>query len=308
MKPNIRNKSFSFTLYICSDRTPKVEPPSFMKKIGDTEVYEGMKAKFTACASGWPEPQVEWFLNGQRLYPSDRTQMDIEPNGLLRLTISNITHADVGKYSCRIFNPHGEDICHAELVYDSEYLHTKNPNKSHQQRKHGNVSPIAFEPRTRKPHGDLYSDYNKKELGGAPTPLADRPIITHMTDRRLTLAWKPSIPIGPRFPVTYQIEQLELPEGDWKTVRTGVRNCEADIHNLEPFKDYRYRIRVENKCGISDPSPYVQTYRHKLEPDSPKIYPYLDQSIDFHPDSSPYFPKDFDIEKPPHDGYSQAPM
>jgi hypothetical protein len=23
--------------------------------------------------------------------------------------------------------------------------------------------------------------------------------------------------------------------------------------------------------------------------------------------TSPYFPKDFDIEKPPHDGYAQAP-
>lgn len=65
-----------------SDRSPRVEPPSFLKKIGDTEVYEGMKAKFTACATGWPDPQVEWFLNGQRVYPSDRTQIDVEPNGM----------------------------------------------------------------------------------------------------------------------------------------------------------------------------------------------------------------------------------
>lgn len=44
------------------------------------------------------------------------------PNiGLLRLTIHNCTQADVGKYTCRIYNTHGEDTCHAELVYDSEY-------------------------------------------------------------------------------------------------------------------------------------------------------------------------------------------
>lgn len=40
--------------------------------------------------------------------------------GLLRLTIINCTPADVGKYLCRIFNPHGEDSCVAELLYDSE--------------------------------------------------------------------------------------------------------------------------------------------------------------------------------------------
>lgn len=129
-----------------------------------------------------------------------------------------------------------------------------------------------------------------------------------MTDRRITLGWRPSITTGPRFPVTYQIEMLDLPEGDWRTVRTGVRSCACEIRNLIPFKDYRFRVRVENKYGVSDPSPYVQTYRHKLEPAQPNVYPYLDSAIDFRPETSPYFPKDFDIEKPPHDGYSQAPQ
>lgn len=79
-----------------------------------------MKARFTACATGWPDPDVEWFLNGVRIHPNDRTLVEVEPNGLLRLTVHNCTPADVGKYSCRIYNPHGEDICHAELVYDSK--------------------------------------------------------------------------------------------------------------------------------------------------------------------------------------------
>lgn len=105
------------------DRGPKVQPPAFLKKIGDTEVYEGMKARFTACATGWPEPDVEWFLNGDRIYANDRTIVDIEPNGLLRLTVKNVTPADVGKYTCRVHNPHGEDTCSAELLYDSK------PNK-----------------------------------------------------------------------------------------------------------------------------------------------------------------------------------
>lgn len=44
-----------------SARKQKVEPPSFLKKIGDIEVFRGMSAKFTACATGTPEPDVEWY-------------------------------------------------------------------------------------------------------------------------------------------------------------------------------------------------------------------------------------------------------
>jgi hypothetical protein len=52
---------------------------------------------------------------------------------------------------------------------------------------------------------------------------------------------------------------------------------------------------------------WVHFCREKLEPDPPKFFPYLQPGIDFRPETSPYFPKDFDIEKPPHDAYAQAP-
>lgn len=42
---------------------------------------------------------------------------------------------------------------------------------------------------------------------------------------------------------------------------SGVRSCACDIRNLEPFRDYKFRIRVENKYGVSDPSPFAVTYR-----------------------------------------------
>lgn len=158
-------------------------------------------------------------------------------------------------------------------------------------------------------------------------PLADPPIISQMADRHLTLSWKPSIPSGPRAPVTYQLEMLEQPHGDWFTVRTGIRSCTCGVRNLEPFRDYKFRIRVENKYGVSDPSPFAVTHRYvnaysvfiyspqldhqfvreRLEPELPKFRPYLPPEIDFRPETSPYFPKDFDIERPPHDKMAQAP-
>ncbi|KAG6445947.1 hypothetical protein O3G_MSEX004176 [Manduca sexta] len=265
-------------------RKQKVEPPSFLKKIGDLEVFRGMSAKFTACATGTPEPDVEWFHNDVKLFPCERIRMDKESTGLLRLTISGVDVSDTGAYRCRIYNPHGEDSCTAQLTYDTLEPHTG-----------------------KRPISDQYSDFDKMKKTGIPMPLADRPIISRMADRHLTLSWKPSIPHGPRFPVTYQVEMCELPDGDWFTARTGLRSCVCDIRNLEPFRDYKFRIRVENKYGVSDPSPYAITHRSKLEPDPPKFIPYLEPGIDFRPETSPYFPKDFDIERPPHDGYAQAP-
>ncbi|XP_012273370.1 obscurin isoform X3 [Orussus abietinus] len=265
------------------EKMQKIEPPSFLKKIGDCEVYRNMTAKFTACITGYPEPEAEWFRDGEKIWPSERIRIQQESSGLLRLTIGNVSELDTGKYSVRIRNPHGEDICHAEMTYDT------------------------LEPRSKKPVGDLYIDYDKYHKSGIPLPLAIKPIISRMMDRHLTLSWKPSIPIGPRIPVTYQVEMCELPDGDWFTARSGIRSCVCDIRNLEPFRDYKFRIRVENKYGLSEPSPYAQTYRAKLEPEPPKFFPYLPPGIDFRPETSPYFPKDFDIERPPHDGYAQAP-
>ncbi|KAL3285163.1 hypothetical protein HHI36_019282 [Cryptolaemus montrouzieri] len=261
----------------------KIEPPVFLKRIGDTELFKGMTAKFTACASGIPEPEVEWFHEGKKIFPSTRIKMETDMAGLLRLTIAGVDTDDLGKYTCKISNEHGSDVCHAIMKFDDSELKTK------------------------RPMVDQYIEYDKYKRSGAPMPLSDPPIISQMTDRHCTLSWKPSIPTGPRFPVTYQLEMCELPNGDWFTVRSGIRSCTCGVRNLEPFRDYKFRVRVENKYGISDPSPYAITHREKLEPELPKWRPYLPPGIDFRPETSPYFPKDFDIERPPADNMAQAP-
>lgn len=109
-------------MYIFSEKREKAEPPSFLKKINDTEVYDGMSAKFTACATGYPQPDVEWYKNGMKLTPSDKYKMESERNGLLRLIIDRVHDGDTGKYSCKIINAHGQDICHAELTYDCKFI------------------------------------------------------------------------------------------------------------------------------------------------------------------------------------------
>lgn len=77
-----------------------------------------MTAKFTACATGYPEPAVEWFKDDQKLFPSDRIKMEVDKAGLLRMSILGIGDDDLGRYSCKISNEHGSDICHANLRFD----------------------------------------------------------------------------------------------------------------------------------------------------------------------------------------------
>lgn len=105
-------------VYFPSKVQQKIEPPTFLKRIGDTELYKGMTAKFTACATGIPEPEVEWYHNDEKIFPSKRIRMDKDTAGLLRLSILGVDQDDLGKYSCKIFNDHGSDICHATLKFD----------------------------------------------------------------------------------------------------------------------------------------------------------------------------------------------
>ena len=79
----------------------------------------------------------------------------------------------------------------------------------------------GLEIKNKKSVGDLYKDYDRFRATGAPLPLPDRPVIGLMTDRHLRLSWKPSLPIGPREPVTYLVEMEEQPKGKWFTARAG---------------------------------------------------------------------------------------
>ncbi|XP_058829179.1 obscurin isoform X2 [Topomyia yanbarensis] len=248
-------------------------PAYFMKKPVDIRVLEGMKAKFTACVDGFPLPTVEWIRDGHRLVPSEKYRIESDINGLARLIIDDVQEEDLGRYTCKISNNLAEVLAHANL---------------------------HFEPLDACPRRRYGKSKDKNYLHTSPYPLMDKPIISKLSDRRLTLSWKPSMTTIPRHPITYQMEMMELPDGDWYTARSGIRSCSCEVRNLEPFREYKFRIRVENKYGVSEPSPYVQTYRQKLEPSAPVFYPYLGPGRDFRPDTSPLYPRNFDVERASH--------
>ena len=90
-------------------------------------------------------------------------------------------------------------------------------------------------------------------------------------------------------------------------VRSGIKGCCCDVRNLDPYRDYRFRIRVENQYGVSDPSPHNSTSRDKLHLEPIARQRFLEPGVTYNPDTSCYFPRDFDLDRPPHDGYTHAP-
>lgn len=104
-----------------SSTKPRGEIPYFLKTIGNTEVYSGMVAKFTACVGGFPDPEFEFFKDGAKVFSAERIKIerDGSASGLLRLIIRDVDIGDIGDYRLRIWNQHGEAECSAYLKFDS---------------------------------------------------------------------------------------------------------------------------------------------------------------------------------------------
>ncbi|KAG1714523.1 Muscle M-line assembly protein unc-89 [Nymphon striatum] len=273
------------------DHAERGEAPIFLKKIGNCEVLEGMSAKFTACISGSPEPDAKWFRNGEELEPSEFTKFESDHHGLNKLIIRKARAEDAGEYRCAISNIHGSAQCTGKLTYEIilDYLkgNTVPSCESFSSeendmfvyecslclddiRRERPVPVIAPEPMTDKlPQKVRFKDSDK----GIPPPLPTAPFIFHMMDDYVSLAWKPSVAYYPRVPVTYAIEMCKLPDGEWT-----------------PYKS-DFVLRVENKYGVSDPSPYTTAHRTKVQIPSP----------------TPRASKDYEIEHMSPDKMAAAP-
>lgn len=105
---------------------PRTEAPYFLKTIGSTEVYPGMQSKFTACIGGNPEPEFEWFRDGNRIHESPGSRIQLVRDGigagLIKLIVNDTNIGDLGEYKLRIFNDLGEASCAATLKFDCEFL------------------------------------------------------------------------------------------------------------------------------------------------------------------------------------------
>ncbi|CAG2158572.1 unnamed protein product [Oppiella nova] len=103
------------------DTEARGESASFFKKLSDCEVREGKTAKFTACVTGSPKPEIKWFKNGVEFDPlSSTSKYNVEylRNGLIRFEIYSVEASDLGEYRCHAMNTHGYDNSIAHLKFE----------------------------------------------------------------------------------------------------------------------------------------------------------------------------------------------
>ncbi|XP_069062472.1 neural cell adhesion molecule L1-like protein isoform X4 [Pleurodeles waltl] len=91
-----------------------VEAPPQWKKEPESNIYSvGSKAILLCEATGWPEPEVRWKVNG---IPID--EVDLPPNHRVlpgEVSITNLQVKDSAVYQCEAFNKHGTILASANI-------------------------------------------------------------------------------------------------------------------------------------------------------------------------------------------------
>lgn len=86
----------------------------------------------------------------------------------------------------------------------------------------------------------------------------DVPRVSKLADRTFELSWTPRLPSPSRASylsrdLSYTVEYRGK-STDWTPLKTGLRESRYILRDVEPDRDYMYRVRAESKYGPSEPS------------------------------------------------------
>lgn len=93
------------------------QKPVFVHPVSSCMVSHGEVARFHACVSGLPTPEISWFHNQQPVRPTKDVvfHFDQETN-TATLIIVDAFSEHAGQYTCRACNSAGEASCTATLT------------------------------------------------------------------------------------------------------------------------------------------------------------------------------------------------
>ncbi|XP_059156398.1 twitchin-like isoform X4 [Physella acuta] len=85
---------------------PQEEAPKFTENVSPVAVNEGERIILSCTVTGTPEPNVEWYQNGQLLKSDDVISISLR-RGVAKLEISESVLEDEGDYVCKATNTAG---------------------------------------------------------------------------------------------------------------------------------------------------------------------------------------------------------
>jgi len=91
--------------------------PEFTTKLKTKTVPADSTVKLTCSVSGVPEPDIQWYRNGEKIYSSINCCMR-NNYGLVSLEIAVASHENEGQYLCEATNSEGTVSCSAQITVE----------------------------------------------------------------------------------------------------------------------------------------------------------------------------------------------
>lgn len=88
------------------------------------------------------------------------------------------------------------------------------------------------------------------DIPGPPEPPFE---ISDIDSDACTLSWNKPTEDGGSNITNYVVEKCDVSRGDWVTALSSCGKAGCRIGKLIPGKEYVFRVRAENRFGISDP-------------------------------------------------------
>lgn len=117
-----------------------------------------------------------------------------------------------------------------------------------------NICLVLFFPASPKARKDTMG-LSTESMAGPSLP-SDRPTLLDIRPESVRIQWVPVTLTGPGAdyrPVKYLLEVKEIP-GPWRKLASGLTGNSYFATDLNPDREYNFRVRAENKFAESEPT------------------------------------------------------
>lgn len=210
-------------------------------------VRAGSKMVIEAIVAGKPAPHCKWKQGNEDVLTSDRLSV-VKTLTSTTLIIKNVTRKDSGYYSLSAENSTGKinQILRVTITGELEQeLYELQLLKN-------NFTSVLKNTWlcTCKSPSVCYQLCILDIPGPPEAPLE----ITEQDIDACTLLWNSPQEDGGSNITNYIVEKCDISQGDWVTVSTSCTKTSFRMTKLTPGKEYGFRVRAENRFGVSEPT------------------------------------------------------